>query len=82
MRTLIYTALLALALLAGPAHAAETESCPTRALNVLLTNDDGYGTPGINALHQALTDAGHNVKRVAPARNFSGSSACMVGCRA
>ena len=56
---------------------AEGKACQPSALNILLTNDDGYDTPGIVALHRALTAAGHQVKRVAPAENQSGSSASL-----
>ena len=37
------------------------------ALDILLTNDDGFDSPGITALHAALLGAGHNVTVVAPA---------------
>ena len=43
-------------------------------LNILLTNDDGYLAPGIQALRAALLEAGHNVSLIAPATNQSGSS--------
>jgi 5'/3'-nucleotidase SurE len=42
------------------------------ALDILLTNDDGFDSPGITALHTALSDAGHNVTVVAPATQQSG----------
>jgi len=42
------------------------------ALDVLLTNDDGFDSPGITALHAALVGAGHNVTVVAPATQQSG----------
>ncbi len=42
------------------------------SLNILLTNDDGYGAPGIEAVRQALEEAGHDVTVVAPADNQSG----------
>ena len=58
------------------ALSAET-GCEPGPLNILLTNDDGYDTPGIIALHRALDLAGHRVKRVAPAENQSGSSASL-----
>lgn len=45
-----------------------------RALDILLTNDDGYQAPGIEALHAALTAAGHHVTMVAPRENQSGAS--------
>ena len=42
------------------------------ALDILLTNDDGYDSPGITVLRAALVGAGHNVTVVAPAENQSG----------
>jgi 5'/3'-nucleotidase SurE len=42
-------------------------------LRILLTNDDGYRAPGINALRDALEEAGHKVIVVAPHDNQSGS---------
>lgn len=51
-----------------------TESGPLR---ILLTNDDGWNAPGINATYRALTAAGHDVIMVAPAQNQSGKSAAL-----
>ncbi len=65
------TAVLLGLLVAGcatPEFAAEPAS-----LNILLTNDDGYDTPGIKAVHKALITAGHRVTLVAPLQNNSGS---------
>jgi 5'-nucleotidase len=62
MRTLAFA--FALALGAAPGAA--------RALDVLLTNDDGYLNPGITTLRDALCAAGHQVTLVAPATNQSG----------
>jgi 5'-nucleotidase len=62
MRTLVLA--FALALAAAPGAA--------RALDVLLTNDDGYLNPGINTVRDALCAAGHQVTMVAPAVNQSG----------
>jgi 5'/3'-nucleotidase SurE len=42
------------------------------ALDILLTNDDGFDSPGITALHSALVAAGHDVTLVAPATQQSG----------
>jgi 5'-nucleotidase len=42
-------------------------------LRILLTNDDGYDAPGIEAVRKALIDAGHDVTVVAPLSNQSGS---------
>jgi 5'/3'-nucleotidase SurE len=49
-------------------------SMPTTAsaLNILLTNDDGYDAPGISILRGALLAANHEVTVVAPAENQSG----------
>jgi len=42
------------------------------ALDILLTNDDGWDKPGIQTLRTALCDAGHTVTLVGPAVNQSG----------
>lgn len=46
-------------------------------LNILLTNDDGYRSPFINALRGVLVAAGHNVTIVAPLENQSGTGATL-----
>jgi 5'-nucleotidase len=57
---------------AGPAGAATGGS--TKPLTILVTNDDGYNAPGINALVQALrTLPKAKIVVVAPATNESGS---------
>lgn len=43
-------------------------------LRILLTNDDGYRAPGIQAMHEALLGAGYDVVLVAPSENQSSSS--------
>ncbi len=43
-----------------------------RALEILLSNDDGQSAPGIQALRAALCAAGHQVTLVAPATDQSG----------
>lgn len=43
-------------------------------LRILLTNDDGWDAPGITAMYEALSGAGHDVRLVGPARNNSGVS--------
>ena len=43
------------------------------SLRILLTNDDGYDTPGIKAVRKALIAAGHDVTLVAPLTNQSGT---------
>jgi 5'/3'-nucleotidase SurE len=62
MRNLVLALGLALGAAPGAAH----------ALDVLLTNDDGYLNPGINTMRDALCAAGHHVTTVAPAANQSG----------
>jgi len=48
-----------------------------RRLRVLVTNDDGVGSPGIVALAGALHHAGHDVRVVAPATDLSGAGASI-----
>lgn len=43
-------------------------------MNVLLSNDDGIQSPGIQAMYKALRDAGHEVLAVAPMQQQSGKS--------
>ena len=42
-------------------------------MNILLSNDDGYQAPGLQALRRALSNE-HNVTTVAPDRDRSGAS--------
>ncbi|WP_433360526.1 5'/3'-nucleotidase SurE [Streptosporangium sp. CA-115845] len=56
------------------AVASAPRSEPARPLTILLSNDDGYGAPGIKAVFDKLTAAGHDVTIVAPATNQSGAS--------
>jgi 5'-nucleotidase len=65
---------LALSMLLCRSAAGLPQPCRPPPLEILLTNDDGYRSPGIEALHEALQGAGHRVTRVAPAGNASGSS--------
>jgi len=50
---------------------------PGQALNVALTNDDGWDAPGIQTLRAALVAEGHTVTLAGPAGNQSGSSAAI-----
>ncbi|MFC0407714.1 5'/3'-nucleotidase SurE [Roseomonas elaeocarpi] len=52
------------------------------ALNILLTNDDGYDAPGITTLYTALTAAGYNVHIVAPEVNQSAQGSTLGGIAA
>ncbi|MDR0301330.1 MAG: 5'/3'-nucleotidase SurE [Treponema sp.] len=47
-------------------------------MRILLTNDDGISSPGINLLAKALREAGHRVIIVAPDKNRSGSSHSII----
>lgn len=47
------------------------------ALNIGLTNDDGWSTPGIQAMYQVLTEAGHTVVLAGPLDGQSGSAAAF-----
>ena len=46
-------------------------------MRILVTNDDGVESPGIEALARALVGAGHEVFVVAPTSDRSGSSAAI-----
>jgi len=46
-------------------------------MKVLVTNDDGVGSPGLHALARALVDDGFDVIVVAPDREMSGSAAAI-----
>ena len=48
---------------------------PAAALDVALSNDDGWNAPGLKALREAFERAGHRVTVAAPADQQSGSSA-------
>jgi 5'-nucleotidase len=52
-------------------------AAPAHALDILLTNDDGFSAIGIQTLKAALVAAGHNVTLVAPFGERSGSSAAI-----
>jgi len=47
-------------------------------MRVLITNDDGFGAPGIVALTRAVRDAGHEAVVAAPAEEASGMSAALT----
>jgi 5'/3'-nucleotidase SurE len=58
-------------LLAGCALLLAT-AASAQSLNILLTNDDGFDSAGIQAVRSALIGAGHSVTVVAPATQQSG----------
>jgi 5'/3'-nucleotidase SurE len=47
-------------------------------MNILLTNDDGYGSNGITTMQSALEGAGHTVYISAPASQQSGKSGALT----
>lgn len=48
---------------------------PAQALNIVLTNDDGWDATGIQAMKNVLVAQGHNVILTGPSDQQSGSSA-------
>lgn len=66
-RRLLPSLCTALLLAATPAH----------ALDILLTNDDGFETANLRALQQRLVAAGHTVLVSAPTQNNSGTGGAM-----
>jgi 5'-nucleotidase len=48
------------------------------SLRILLTNDDGYTSPGIRAIHESLVRAGHDVYLIAPAEQQSGAASSIT----
>jgi 5'-nucleotidase len=58
---------------AASGYAEQAFANEPATLRILLTNDDGYDTPGIKAVHTTLASAGHDVTLVAPLSNQSGA---------
>ncbi len=95
MRTtgrLIGAAVVALLLLAGCSSSSDgasegtsetttaTSAVPAEPIRILVTNDDGVGAPGIDALVEGLrTLEGVEVTVVAPAENQSGKGGTVTG---
>ncbi|WP_433215086.1 5'/3'-nucleotidase SurE [Microtetraspora malaysiensis] len=69
------TVVMTTAALPTPSAVAAPRPDSARPLTILLSNDDGYSAPGIKAVFDKLTAAGHDVTIVAPAANQSGASA-------
>ena len=72
MLTLSFLCAALLACTACATPSTRAVSAPP-GLRVLLTNDDGYLSPGIRAVRKALEADGHDVTLVAPLENRSGS---------
>ncbi|CAK7273192.1 hypothetical protein SEPCBS119000_005524 [Sporothrix epigloea] len=47
-------------------------------LNVLITNDDGFGTANIRAMYSAMTELGHNCYIVASSSDQSGQGSRLI----
>jgi 5'-nucleotidase len=63
----------------GATGASSTTAAP-KALKVVVTNDDGYDSPGIDAIVQALrAESGVEVTVVAPATQQSGKGGAVTG---
>lgn len=85
-KTLAYAVGLAAAITSFAAIDLAADNEPARAnpagcrgsLDILLTNDDGYAAPGINAVYDALNAAGHDVTMVAPLTNQTGKGGAMA----
>jgi 5'-nucleotidase len=58
-----------------PASMADAQGRP---LKILLTNDDGFESPALRVMRDALIAAGHQVTVSAPVENFSGSGASLT----
>lgn len=56
---------------------AMTVAAPAQALNILVSNDDGFETANVRALYQRLKAAGHDVILSAPTQNNSGKGGAM-----
>lgn len=48
-------------------------------MRALVTNDDGIGSPGLSVLAQVAQEAGYDVTVAAPAHEYSGASASLLG---
>lgn len=61
-----------------PMLAAALLCTPAQALNILLTNDDGYEHPNIRALYRALKKDGHTVRIAAPWKDQSAKGGAFI----
>jgi 5'/3'-nucleotidase SurE len=69
--------LIALTLVFAAPPALATGGGTPEPLRILLTNDDGWDAPGIQALRGALLGAGHDVLLVAPLEGQSGKGGAL-----
>lgn len=69
-----FSALLLMVYLFAPALGG----AQSPSLKILLTNDDGFDSPGLKVMKTALVAAGHQVMVVAPATNQSSTSMSMT----
>ena len=61
---------------------ADPPQTPPGPLRILLVDDDGWTAPGVQALRQALTQAGHTVVQVSPLRDRSSSGTAVTAAPA
>jgi hypothetical protein len=71
------TALIAILCLCAVAQAG-VGVAQSRPLRVLLTNDDGFDSTGLEVMRTVLVTAGHQVTVVAPATNMSSTGMSMT----
>lgn len=62
----------------GGVAASATAFSAVNGLNVLISNDDGFGTANIRELYKAMKAFGHNVYIVASVTNQSGMGGAAV----
>jgi 5'-nucleotidase len=60
------------------ASPASAKAAATRGLKILLTNDDGYSAPGLQAVYRAVKAAGYDVTVFAPKTKQSGAGATQT----
>jgi len=66
--------------MATVAIAAIACAVPVASLNILLGNDDGFGSAQIRETYRLLKKAGHDVVMVAPVDNESGMGGRVSRC--
>lgn len=59
-------------------NSCQCTCAPYKALNILVTNDDGFDALGIKVLFDSLCKEGHNVLMVAPEANKSAISCALT----
>ena len=60
--------------------AALSLSLGSQALNIIVNNDDGFGSANIREFYRLLKVAGHDVRMVAPVVDNSGQGGRVNRC--